>query len=54
MIESWLMMLYFFRDHIPEWVTNKSGIALQKQVWTELLERLERIQPGVVTAVIHD
>ncbi|KAF3066171.1 Short chain dehydrogenase yanD [Trichoderma lentiforme] len=41
-------------DHIPEWATNEAGQVLQKQVWTELLEKLEKIQPGVVTAVIHD
>ncbi|KAL6796772.1 NAD(P)-binding protein [Trichoderma sp. SZMC 28012] len=41
-------------DHIPDWVTNEAGQVLQKQIWTELLEKLEKIQPGVVTAVIHD
>ncbi|KAL6813123.1 hypothetical protein GGI42DRAFT_164534 [Trichoderma sp. SZMC 28013] len=41
-------------DHIPGWATNEAGQVLQKQVWTELLEKLEKIQPGVVTAVIHD
>lgn len=41
-------------DHIPEWVTNEAGQVLQKQTWTELLEKLEKIQPGVVTAVIHE
>ncbi|OPB45366.1 short-chain dehydrogenase/reductase [Trichoderma guizhouense] len=41
-------------DHIPEWVTNEAGQVLQKQIWTELLEKLEKIQPGVVTAVIHE
>ncbi|KAL7961329.1 hypothetical protein V8C34DRAFT_274405 [Trichoderma compactum] len=41
-------------DHIPEWATNEAGQVLQKQVWTELLEKLEKIQPGVVTAVIHE
>ncbi|UKZ82536.1 hypothetical protein TrVFT333_010325 [Trichoderma virens FT-333] len=41
-------------DHIPDWVTNESGKVLQKQIWTELLEKLETIQPGVVTAVLHD
>ncbi|KAJ4857101.1 short chain dehydrogenase domain-containing protein [Trichoderma breve] len=41
-------------EHIPEWVTNEAGQVLQKQIWAELLEKLEKIQPGVVTAVIHE
>lgn len=48
------MLMFSLRDHIPEWATNEAGQVLQKQVWTELLEKLEKIQPGVVTAVIHD
>lgn len=54
MIKVWLIMIPFFRDHIPDWVTNEAGQVLQKQVWAELLEKLEKIQPGVVTAVIHE
>ncbi|KAL7934260.1 NAD(P)-binding protein [Trichoderma chlorosporum] len=41
-------------DHIPEWATNESGQVLQNQIWTELVEKLEKIQPGVVTDVFHD
>ncbi|KAL7800178.1 hypothetical protein V8C37DRAFT_364366 [Trichoderma ceciliae] len=41
-------------DHIPEWMTNESGKVVQKQIWAELLERLEKIQPGVVTAAIQN
>ncbi|KAL7948564.1 NAD(P)-binding protein [Trichoderma barbatum] len=41
-------------DHIPEFATNESGVVLQKQVWSELVEALEKIQPGIVTAVLHE
>ncbi|KAM0253355.1 hypothetical protein ACHAQJ_007306 [Trichoderma viride] len=41
-------------DHLPEWITDESGKVLQKQIWTELVERLEKIQPGVATAVIQN
>lgn len=41
-------------DHLPEWMTDESGKMLQKQIWTELAERLEKIQPGVVTTVIQN
>lgn len=44
----------FFRDHLPEWMTDESGKVLQKQIWTELVERLDKIQPGVVAAVIQN
>ncbi|PON21384.1 short-chain dehydrogenase [Trichoderma gamsii] len=41
-------------DHIPEWMTDESGKVLQKQIWTELAERLDKIQPGVVAAIIQN
>ncbi|KAL7925742.1 hypothetical protein ACQKWADRAFT_199624 [Trichoderma austrokoningii] len=41
-------------DHLPEWMTDESGKALQKQVWAELVERLDKIQPGVVAAAIQN
>ncbi|KAK5991305.1 Short chain dehydrogenase FGM9 [Cladobotryum mycophilum] len=41
-------------DHIPEFVTNEDGKAWQVQVWAELLEKLEQIQPGCVAAVIKN
>ncbi|KAL6901497.1 hypothetical protein GGI43DRAFT_403167 [Trichoderma evansii] len=41
-------------DHIPEWMTDESGEVLQKQIWTELAERLNKIQPGVVNAAISN
>ncbi|KAK1242778.1 hypothetical protein MKX08_005590 [Trichoderma sp. CBMAI-0020] len=41
-------------DHIPEWMTDESGKVLQKQIWTELAERLDNIQPGVVAAAIQN
>ncbi|KAH6605332.1 short-chain dehydrogenase [Trichoderma cornu-damae] len=39
-------------DHLPDWMTNESGKAVQKQVWRELVEKLEKIQPGAATAVV--
>lgn len=34
-------------------MTDESGKVLQKQIWTELVERLDKIQPGVVAAAIQ-
>ncbi|RFU77323.1 short-chain dehydrogenase [Trichoderma arundinaceum] len=41
-------------DHIPDWMNNEAGIAIQKQVWKELIEKLEKIQPGVTAAVVQN
>jgi hypothetical protein len=35
-------------------MTDESGVVLQKQIWTELAERLDKIQPGVVAAAIQN
>lgn len=44
-------LLVFSRDHVPDWMTDESGKVLQKQIWAELVERLEKIQPGVANAL---
>lgn len=49
-----MLMFLFFRDHIPEWVTNEAGQAVQKQVWDELLVKLDKIEPGLPSRVIAD
>ncbi|TFB01374.1 Short chain dehydrogenase yanD [Trichoderma ghanense] len=41
-------------DHIPEWVTNEAGQAIQKQIWDELLAKLDKIKPGLPSRVIVD
>ncbi|KAL6866728.1 NAD(P)-binding protein [Trichoderma novae-zelandiae] len=39
-------------DHIPEWVTDEAGQAIQKQIWDELLGKLDAIEPGLPSRVI--
>ncbi|KAL9095871.1 MAG: hypothetical protein Q9165_001868 [Trypethelium subeluteriae] len=34
---------------VPGWVSNAEGQRLQKGIWTELVERLENVQPGCVS-----
>lgn len=41
-------------DHIPEWVTNEAGQAIQKQIWDELLVKLDKIEPGLPSRIIAD
>ncbi|KAH8898766.1 NAD(P)-binding protein [Thozetella sp. PMI_491] len=31
---------------LPDWMTNREGQSIQKQIWTELAARLEAIHPG--------
>ena len=34
----------------PDWVVNEDGQQLQRKVWEELVERLEKVQPGCVSS----
>lgn len=34
---------------VPDWVSNAEGQLLQKNIWKELTERLEKTQPGCVS-----
>jgi hypothetical protein len=34
---------------VPDWVSNAEGKRLQKNIWKELTERLEKKQPGCVS-----
>ncbi len=33
---------------VPGWLSNAEGQKLQKDIWKELVERLEEVQPGCV------
>jgi hypothetical protein len=35
-------------------MTDESGKVLQKQIWAELAERLDKIQPGVVAVIVQN
>ena len=34
---------------VPDWVSNAEGQHLQKDIWKELVVRLEEVQPGCVS-----
>jgi hypothetical protein len=34
---------------VPTWVMNKEGQKLQKDIWNELVLRLESVQPGCIS-----
>ncbi|KAI9677126.1 MAG: putative secondary metabolism biosynthetic enzyme [Bathelium mastoideum] len=34
---------------VPEWVNNMEGQRLQEKIWKELTQRLESVQPGVIS-----
>ncbi len=34
---------------VPDWVSNAEGQRLQKEIWKELVARLEEVQPGCVS-----
>jgi hypothetical protein len=36
---------------VSDFVTSKEGEETQKKLWTELSEELERIQPGIMSAI---
>ena len=36
-------------DWVPDWVSNAEGQRLQKDIWEELVARLEEVQPGCVS-----
>ncbi|KAI0128358.1 hypothetical protein BJ170DRAFT_701298 [Xylariales sp. AK1849] len=36
---------------VPDWLSNEKGQQLQKTIWTELVDRLEAVQPGVIAQI---
>jgi retinol dehydrogenase-12 len=38
-------------DRVSDFVTSKEGEETQKKLWTELSEKLEKIQPGIMSAI---
>jgi NAD(P)-dependent dehydrogenase (short-subunit alcohol dehydrogenase family) len=34
---------------VPDWVSNAEGQRLQKNIWEELVDRLEKVQPGCIS-----
>lgn len=34
---------------VPEWLSNDEGQSLQKAIWNELAEKLEKTQPGCIS-----
>jgi hypothetical protein len=38
-------------DRVSNFVTSKEGEETQKKLWRELSEKLEKIQPGIVSAI---
>jgi hypothetical protein len=34
---------------VPGWLSNTEGQKLQKDIWKELVERLEKVQPGCIS-----
>ena len=38
-------------DRVSDFVTSKEGEEAQKKLWTELSEKLEKIQPGIMSAI---
>lgn len=34
---------------VPDWVSNAEGQRLQKDIWRELVARLEEVQPGCIS-----
>lgn len=39
----------FYRFWIPPWMTDARGEAKQKQLWKELVAKMDEIQPGTTT-----
>lgn len=38
---------------VPNWLSNAEGQGLQKDVWEELVARLEEVKPGCVSQLSH-
>jgi hypothetical protein len=36
---------------VSDFVTSKEGVETQKKLWIELSEKLEKIQPGIMSAI---
>ncbi|KAI9168030.1 Short chain dehydrogenase FGM9 [Paramyrothecium foliicola] len=38
-------------DKLPQWMTDQAGLGFQQQLWKELEEKLEVIQPGCLSRI---
>jgi hypothetical protein len=38
---------------VPDWILNAEGQRMQKDIWEELVVRLEVVQPGCVSQLLE-
>lgn len=44
-------LIFCYSYWVPDWVTGGDGPRLQKQIWSELVTRLEAVQPGCLSMI---
>jgi retinol dehydrogenase 12 len=43
-----MIILLMYGGRVSTFVTSEEGVETQKRLWTELSEKLEKIQPGIM------